>query len=423
MFKQGRRSRIWIAGAVVVVVMAVFGGAAAAARNDRSGDGDARQVKSIAKSTTTAAAQTANAQGRGKKPRPGATTTTTTTSTSTTTTTLPPSTPGSDVKIPLSRSYAPGEVMVDAARGRVYVTGGKGNRDLIVTDLDGGNLRTLSNVAPGAAGMTLSPDGTKLYVAASDSDGITVLDTATYATSWYWTGTSDGTMTCPRDVAFAAGQLWFSWGCDNAPAGIGRVDLETGAFSLRVTEADGDIRSLVSKPALLATLPNEPNIVIAGMTDSNPAGLYRFEATSTRLVLRATGTTDGGSVRQMAVTPDGSQIIIPSGAPYYHQIFRTSDLTLAGRYQTTHYPNAVAIRGDGLVVAGTDSSYDKDVWVFEPGGSTPIATFEFGHLPDQYTWAHNLVNGGLAVHGNRIYAITEQGAEPDILTLRIRELE
>jgi hypothetical protein len=62
------------------------------------------------------------------------------------------------------------------------------------------------------------------------------------------------------------------------------------------------------------------------------------------------------------------------------------------------------------------------VYIFEPGGSTPIATYEFGYLPDQETWAHTLVDGGLAWSGDRIYAITEQLSEPDNLTLRIRDL-
>ena len=124
----------------------------------------------------------------------------------------------------------------------------------------------------------------------------------------------------------------------------------------------------------------------------------------------------------MAVTPDGSEVIVPSGAPYYHPVLRTSDLVEVHRYPTVPYPNAVAIRPDGLVVAGTNSSYDKDMWVFEPGGTTPIATYEFGHLPNQETWAHNFVDGGLAVFGNRIYAVTDQLAEPDMVTLRIRTL-
>jgi hypothetical protein len=63
-------------------------------------------------------------------------------------------------------------------------------------------------------------------------------------------------------------------------------------------------------------------------------------------------------------------------------------------------PNAAAVRSDGL-----------------------IATYEFGHLPNQETWAHTLVDGGLAWHGDRIYAITEQLSEPDNVTLRIRDLD
>jgi hypothetical protein len=49
------------------------------------------------------------------------------------------------------------------------------------------------------------------------------------------------------------------------------------------------------------------------------------------------------------------------------------------RYPTTHYPNAAAVRSDGLVAAGLYGPYEKDVYVFEAGGSTPIATYEFGH--------------------------------------------
>jgi DNA-binding beta-propeller fold protein YncE len=106
-----------------------------------------------------------------------------------------------------------GDILVDEGRNRIYITGGDGTEDLVVTDLDGGNLRTIW-IGMGAAGMTLSPDGTKLYVAAGERDYLVIVDTATYATSSYWVGTPYGEYTCPRDVAVAAGQLWFSWGCD-----------------------------------------------------------------------------------------------------------------------------------------------------------------------------------------------------------------
>jgi DNA-binding beta-propeller fold protein YncE len=411
----------WMIGLVLVVVaiLAAAGGAAAKAVNGWSGDGQASSNRSIASTTTAAAAPVAtSAATKSHKRRPTTTTlpaTTTTTSASTTTTSAP--TPGgdADVKIPLP-SF--GAILVDEARGRVYISGGKGTSSVVVTDLDGGNQQTVG-IGRGGGGMTLSPDGTKLYVALVDSDGIAIIDLATYAVDWYYVGTHDGVPTCPRDVAWAAGQLWFGWGCDNAPAGIGRVDPDTRAYDLNAYVAD----SRIASAPLLATVPSQPNILIAGETGTNPALLFRFEATPTELHQLVMSRTDGGSVRQLAVTPDGGQVIVPSGAPYYHPALSTADLTEVHQYPTTAYPNAAAVRSDGLVAAGSNAAYDNDVFIFEPGGSTPIATYDFGHLPDQETWAHTLVDGGLAWHGNRFYAITHVASEPDNLTLRIRVVD
>jgi hypothetical protein len=417
--KRGKQTRMWIVGVGVLAFLAVSGGVAAA-RSDQSEGGPVRDARSIAK-TTTSRAVNAVKSSPGRKPRPSPTPTSSPTSSPTPTPTTSPSA-GTDVQISLPGfvpNYRFGDVLVDEARSRIYITGGTGTSDLVITDLDGGNVRTLANVAPGAAGMALSPDGAKLYIAASDQDWLRIVDTETFALSGQFAGKTDGTMSCPRDVAFAAGQLWVSWGCDNAPAGIGMVDLQTGAFQLN---AIGSIDERISTAPLLATSPSQPNMVIAGETGTNPALVVRFEATPTLLYQQAIRHTDGGSVRQLAITPDGSQVIVPSGAPYYHPAWRTSDLVEVHQYPTAAYPNSVAIRDDGLVVAGIDGAYEKDVYVFEPGGSTPIATYEFGHLPNQETWPYTVVPGGLAVHDNRIYAITQVPGESDVVTLRIRTL-
>ncbi|MEH0938210.1 WD40 repeat domain-containing protein [Micromonospora psammae] len=398
--------------------------ASAVAGSDRPADRNTAEAQLVAESTTAKADRAPKSPQPGRKPRPTASPTSSPTAspTPTPTTTSPPST-DRNVQIPIPgyvTGFRFGDILVDEARGRVYLTGGKGTDGLIVTDLDGKVLRTLPGIAPGAAGMTLSPDGRKLYIAAGDQDWLRIVDLETWELDGQFTGKTDGTMTCPKDMAFAAGQLWVSWGCENEPtAGIGRVDLATRKFDVYAVDA---IDERISSAMLLATSPAQPDMVIAGATGSSPALLVRFEATATGLVQRAISRTDGGSVTQLAVTPDGTGVIVPSGAPYHHPVLRTSDLVEAHRYPTVPYPNAVAIRPDGLVVAGTDSSYDKDVRVFEPGGTTPIATYEFGHLPNQETWAHNLVKGGLAVSGNKIYAVTDQLAEPEMVTLRIRTL-
>ena len=418
--KLGKRTRTSIVGVGVLVMLAV-GGGVAAARTDGSGNGPARGAQSGATTTTADAAKPAKSTQPGKKPRPSPSPTGSPTTSPAPTPTPSPSA-GTDVQIALPGfvpDYRFGDILVDEAHGHIYLTGGKGTSDLVVTDLDGGNVHTLAGIAPGAAGMALSPDGTKLYIAASDQDWLRIVDTTTFALSGQFAGKTDGTMSCPRDVAFAAGQLWVSWGCDNAPAGIGRVDLQTGAFQLN---AIGTIDDRLATAPLLATTPTQPNLVIAGETGSNPALVVRFEATSMWLYQQAIRRTDGGSVDQLAITPDGSQVIVPSGAPYYHPALRTSDLVEVHQYPTAPYPNAVAIRDDGLVVAGIDGAYENDVYVFQPGGTTPIATYEFGHLPNQETWAYTLVPGGLAVHGDRIYAITQVPGQSGVVTLRIRDI-
>jgi hypothetical protein len=420
---MSNRTRMRIVGIGVVVALAISGGVAVA-RDGKPGVGWGRDATSGTDTAISAAGKkTKSPKPKGNphnSPTPTASATSSPTPTEPTATTSPPAT-GTDIKISLPGFAFPsrfGEILVDDAHERIYITGGKGTNDLVVTDLDGNIVRRVTGI-PGAAGMTLSPDGSKLYVAASDQWWITIVDTTTYETSGLFAGRTDGSNTCPRDVAFAAGQLWFSWGCDNDSANIGRIDPETRDYDLSATVVD----SRIATAPLLATVPGQPNVIIAGETGTNPANLYRLAATSTELVQQAWRRTDGGSVRQLGVSPDGSEVVVPSGSPYYHPALSTTDLTEVHRYPTVPYPNAVAIRDDGLVVAGTNSAYDDDVWVFEPGGSTPVATFDFGHLPGQETWAHTLVDGGLAVHGNRIYAITEQLSEPEMVTLRIRTLE
>ncbi len=412
---------MWMVGAGVLAMLAVSGGVAAA-RTGGPAAGPAGDAGPVATTTTSAAAKpakAANAAKTGRKPRPSPSPTSSPTTSPAPTPTPSPSA-GTDVQIPLP-GFVPdfrfGDVLVDQAHGHVYLTGGTGTSDLVVTDLAGGNVRTLAGIAPGAAGMALSPDGTKLYIAASDADWLRIVDTTTFALSGQFAGKTDGTLSCPRDVAFAAGQLWVSWGCDNAPAGIGRVDPQTGAFELNAIYS---MDERFATAPLLATTPSQPDMVIAGETGSNPALVVRFQATSAWLYQQAIRRTDGGSVRQLAITPDGSEVIVPSGAPYYHPAFRTSDLVEVHEYPTAPYPNSVAIRDDGLVIAGIDGAYEDDVYVFEPDGSTPIATYDFGHLPNQETWPYTLVPGGLAVYGDRIYAVTEVPGESGVVTLRIR---
>ena len=163
----------------------------AVAGSDRSADGSATEAQLVADRTTSKVGKAPQSPQPGRKPRPSPSPTSSPTASPTptpTTTTSPPST-DVNVQIPIPgyvTGFRFGDILVDEARGRIYITGGKGTDGLIVTDLDGNVLRTLQGIAPGAAGMTLSPDGSKLYVAAGDQDWLTIVDLDT----WERTGTS-----------------------------------------------------------------------------------------------------------------------------------------------------------------------------------------------------------------------------------------
>jgi hypothetical protein len=333
--------------------------------------------------------------------------------------------PNADVKIPITFLA---DMVLDPVHGHIFMSGGPGANSIVVTDMNGGNLRTIDNVGPNAWGMTLSSDSSTLYVAASGAHEIWIVNTTTLEVEGaYWSAVSDGGPTCPRYLAETPGQLWFSWGCGFGDTSLGRILLDTGQFDL-FTVAYPEIPDHFCHPPDLATVPSRPDMLLVGQRCSG-FGVLRFRIAlggpqELDLFREAVGPAGGGGVAQMAVSPDGSQLLAPAAVPYYHQLLQTSDLTEVHRYPTDTYPSAAAIRDDGLVVAGLSSSLGTDVYVFEPGGSTPIRTYDFGtaRAPDNTEYPHELVRGGLAVDGVRFFAITQNTLEPNNLTLRIRNL-
>jgi hypothetical protein len=69
-------------------------------------------------------------------------------------------------------------------------------------------------------------------------------------------------------------------------------------------------------------------------------------------------------------------VVIASGAPYYQEVFRISDLSADGTYPTTTYPNSVSIAADGTVAAGTTIG-SNEIFMFTPGSGTPLNTISF----------------------------------------------
>ena len=116
--------------------------------------------------------------------------------------------------VPLGMSTF-GDIVVDEAHGQVFLSGGPTGAGVTVTDLDGAVVATLA--FPGATGMALSPDGSRLWMAQPD------VRAGEHRPGDARSRRSGGRSTgCPGDVAVVGDRLVYGYSCNRylaRPAG------------------------------------------------------------------------------------------------------------------------------------------------------------------------------------------------------------
>ena len=297
-----------------------------------------------------------------------------------------------------------GDIVVDGAHQQVFISDPT-NGKIVVTDYAGNVLKQLTTDLSGVTGLELSADSGTLYAAVRDLDAVAVIDTATDTeTTRYTVGDK------PRSIALAGGKLWFGYG-GAAEGNIGSVDLAGDQHTVTLNQDN----SWYSAPILDAAPGTD--ILVAGDQDSSPASLTSYDVSSGTATQLAHIRTDGSNVSDLQVTPDGKDVVVASGAPYYHQVYKTSDLNEDGKYTTTAYPNSVAIAPDGTVAAGSFAWYDPDLYIFHPGSSEAVRSYDFPNTGHS-SGADTLAPGGLAwaPDGSRLFAVTANDA--DVYSLR-----
>ncbi|MGW3244888.1 hypothetical protein [Streptomyces sp. NPDC001070] len=295
-------------------------------------------------------------------------------------------------------------MLVDPAHQHLFFSSGVGNSTILVTDYDGVTVRTIDN-EPGAIGLALSPDGGTVYAALYNGDAISAIDTTSLNEAHRY---STGAGSKPRSVAYTGGRLWFGYG-GAAEGNIGSIDTGSDPATVTLNTASG----WYSAPTLAAD-PSAPGVLLAADQDTSPPYLTRYDVSSGSPVVGVRRwLQDSGSVSDMQITPDGQDVVLATGAPYYHQVLKLSDLSADGTYPSTAYPNSVAIAPDGAVAAGSNASYDKDVYVYRAHQSSPVNTYDFG--------SSTLAGSGLAwaPDGSRLFAVTADayGANPTLHVL------
>ena len=302
--------------------------------------------------------------------------------------------------------FSVGDVVVDGVHKRVFVSDPDTGK-IVVTDYQGNGVQQLTGL-PGVNGLELSPDSATVYAAVpggSDGtgDAIVAINTATATESArYATGDVN-----PRYVALAGGKLWFGYGTagnsdDSGTGNIGSVNLADTEHKVTL---DGDAAKPWTAAPVLDAVPGSGTLV-AGLPYGGTAQLGVYDVSSGTATATARATVEGSLLRDLAVTPDGKDVVVASQQPSYHAVYKTSDLTPDGKYATRDYGDAVAIAPDGTVATGAEQQYNgPDIYVYKPGSKTSVREYDF---PNTNGSAPELKPAGLgwAPDKSRLFAVT-----------------
>ncbi|WP_345462446.1 hypothetical protein [Actinoallomurus oryzae] len=262
-----------------------------------------------------------------------------------------------------------GAMAVDDAHGHVFVSSGPTGNGIVVTDFYGRVKKTIDN-EPGADGLALSADGTKLYVALSQGDGISVVDTSTLEQTARY---STGAQSCPTYLARTGALLWYGYGCENDWQGkIGKLD--TSATD-PAPEGDQQGDAIFDRAPLVASAPGDAGPVVAGQLTLSLSNLHVYDVKDGKLNAGPSGEVVGSNLNDVSLTSDGVTMFTASGSRDHVEAFATKDLSRDGAYATAVHPNAVTVSPDKAYLAaapGTNSDNATGVLVYPVGGSQPV---------------------------------------------------
>ncbi|WP_405389918.1 hypothetical protein OG596_19740 [Streptomyces sp. NBC_01102] len=295
------------------------------------------------------------------------------------------------------------DIVVDGVHDRVFVSDPAGG-SIVVTDYTGAVVQQIT-AEDGAAGLVLSADSTKLYVALSTAGAIAEIDTVTLTeTGRYPTGAD----TAPQSLAMAGGKLWFGYTVAST-GGIGSLDVASPAPAATLVPSG---RYWYYAPAL-ASSPADPDVLVAGEEGVSPASLAVYDTADGTLQKRTERSFISAPsisyLNDFAVTADGQNIVVAANNPSEHQVVRLSDLSSNGFHSSWQFPNAVAVATDGTVATGAVGDFVK---TYRPGTTWPAFR--------EYV-VNDLQRDGLAwaPDENRLFAITgfSYGSAPTLHVL------
>lgn len=246
----------------------------------------------------------------------------------------------------------------------VYVTNGAS--DVLVYNVyTGALLRTLATSLAQTSQITISSDGTILFVSDATNLEVVSIDPMTGAAIRHYPW-GNGTVSLP-DLAYARpsghpilllgnGSIYDVSSGQKYQATFGQ-----GAYALYFSLAvDGAAHYFYTQDKGLS-----------------PSTLTQYTLKYTALTADGLIVTQGPSTmnagyngQSLCASADGSRVYTADGAPYVFSAFSTSsNLQQTQTLQAAPYPGAAVCAWNGLFVGGADAYYNSvDVWVYEPDG-------------------------------------------------------
>ncbi|QNS05384.1 WD40 repeat domain-containing protein [Streptomyces xanthii] len=293
-----------------------------------------------------------------------------------------------------------GDMAVDGVHKRIYLSDPQSDA-IVVTDYAGAQLRRITGL-DGVRGLALSADSSRLYAAVTDTDTIAEIDTAAGTTvGSYALGGADA----PLDLAVAGDVLWFSYG----PSGDGALgSLDTTQPTPEPALGQKGSYTFYGAP-VIAVSPDGKELA-AGDPNTSGGVAAVYDLSGTTATERVVKGLEGASFhRQLAFSPDGTELFVAGGSGSAPSAYATTDLSPVRTYPAGGFGSAVAVSPSGNVAEGSSPSYDSTVHVYRPGGTTAIRSYALGHTSTISSGDDTLVPGAVAwtPDGSLLFAVSD----------------
>ncbi|MGC5286317.1 YncE family protein [Micromonospora sp. DT231] len=274
-----------------------------------------------------------------------------------------------------------------AGGGRVFVSA---EDRVIVADATGAITDTVTGLA-GANGLASTPSGDRLYVALYDSGEVAEIDPSTAKV----TRKIDVGRRCPRHLALSGSRLWIGYGCEGVHEG--------GVLTLDVAAATPTVAAIIDNTFGAPAVAVAGGVLALGETDLHPSVVHVYSVDGQQATER--GTIEVPTLNDLALTPDGSLLVVAWGADFLHFAYDTTTLAEVRRYgdSSSAWATAAAFSSDGRHLAAGHRSPDGPALVIhDTANGTVVNTArpERGYL----------VGGAVSFLGNDAFAVME-GAE------------